>query len=255
MVVERTRERDNADSAESAREIQNEIDILSEWLKEKKSQLTQIGHEHAETNHQKCMEQQDAALATQKRGMESSAQRADRDANPSPAEEVQNHAHSTHSVPVEIDIQKEIASLRSTIMIKMEERKQRAKSHVTKLVKAPSDIQDEVIEVPLVGNKVPPCRLPLWCVVPRLDDIETDVNLVRCTQLAAPKKVILWTTLLGDAGAAVADEDKGSRTRYWTCSDSCFALTCTSSPRLAWPSVSDGPGVRARNFLGQQATT
>jgi len=40
----------------------------------------------------------------------------------------------------------------------------------------------DAVTLPPVGGRVPPCDLPLWCVIPNPDDIVTHVEILRCAK-------------------------------------------------------------------------
>jgi len=44
-----------------------------------------------------------------------------------------------------------------------------------------SAVASDYFVVPSVGNKLPPCTLPVWCVIPNPDDIEQCVEILRVT--------------------------------------------------------------------------
>jgi len=51
----------------------------------------------------------------------------------------------------------------------------------------------DVVTLPPVGGRVPPCELPLWCVIPNPDDIVTHVEILRCAKSnsSSTKRLIL----------------------------------------------------------------
>lgn len=76
-----------------------------------------------------------------------------------------------------------------------------------------SAVAEDYFVVPPVGDKMPPCKLPTWCVIPNPDDIVTGVEILRRTigGKVAPKRLLFgkraWVLLgrrLKEADARLA---------------------------------------------------
>lgn len=67
-----------------------------------------------------------------------------------------------------------------------------AGSKPSKLAPA-STFAEEYHVIGSVGSKVPPCQLPMWCVIPNPDDIEVGVEILRRTvdKKVPPKRLLL----------------------------------------------------------------